>query len=193
MSVLVSTVEAFGYTEVEQAVVLSVQPAVALERTSSASESGSIDPLTGQNSGISASFSIEVNGTDENYDFIVGSTITTLEGSASAFTKDGSLIFANTSSLPSSTAVEDARNHGSDNRNVIVYPVGSMTITSPMTIQFEPGNATYGNCYKVKVNNASEGTLNQTIGTSAVPGTYNMAQDEAGSYQVTVFFTAVSK
>ena len=184
------TVKAFGYAEVEQAVALSVQPSVAIQKTVSV-EAGTIDPANGSHSGLSASFSIQTNGTDDNYDFIVGSKINTYDGEVSAYGQNGCLLFGNTTSLPTATAIANAKAGNIDNANVIAYPV-SMEITNPMTVEFGT-NATYGECYIVKVNTGTEGTLTQVIGQTPVANTYSLGQDQSGTYKSTVFFTAVSK
>ena len=54
-TVLTGTVKAFGYAEVEQTINLSVQPSVAIEKTTS-NESGTINPRTGVHAGLNASF-----------------------------------------------------------------------------------------------------------------------------------------
>ena len=190
MSVLFGTVKAYGYAEVEQSVTTDVQPSVAISKTVS-QETGSINPTTGTNTGLNASFKIQTNGTDENYDFIVGSTILTTAGEVSAYGQNGCLLFGNTVSLPTKSAIENAKTGGNNNRNVIAYPV-TMSITNPMSVDFT-SSATYGECWSVKVNNSQEGTLSQTIGQNPVNNTYSIGQDEAGAYRATVTFTAVSK
>ena len=190
-TVLIGTVQAYGYAEVEQSVTTDVQPSVAISKISS-NESGSINPATGTNTGLSASFQIQTNGTDDDYDFIVTSSILTLEnGTVSAYGQNGCLLFGNITNPPTITAIENARLGGNDNRNVIAYPV-TMGITSPMSVDFQ-NNATYGDCWVVKVNTGAEGTLTQTVGQNPFGNTYSVGQDEAGSYQATVTFTAVSK
>ena len=193
MAVLVGTVKAYGYAETEQAVLTSVQPSVAIEKTVS-SETGSIQPLTGQHSGLSASFSLQTNGTDEDYEFIVGSTITTIDGEVSAYTQDGYLLFSNTTSLPSTSAVENAKIGGNDNRNVIAYPL-TMTVTDPMTVSYDKNKLVNegAGCYLIKVNSGTEGILTQTVGGNPAVNSYSIGQDEAGTYKSTVYFTAVSK
>ena len=190
MTVLIGTVKAFGYAEVEQAVTLSVQPSVAIEKTISV-ESGTINAVTGAHSGLSASFSIQTNGTDDDYDFIVGSRINTIDGEVNGYGPNGCLIFANTASLPTTTAVANLKAGNKDNPNVIAYPI-TMEITDPMSVNFGT-HATYGECYLVKVNTGTEGILTQTVGQSPVVNTYALGQDESGTYKSTVFFTAVSK
>ena len=94
-AVLNSTDKAFGYAEVEQAVNLSVQPAVAIQKTISI-ENGTINPRTGVHTGLNASFSVQTNGTDDDYDFIIGSKIQSAEGNeVSAYTNKGELLFEN--------------------------------------------------------------------------------------------------
>ncbi len=88
-TVLIGTVQAYGYAEVEQSVTTDVQPSVAISKISS-NESGSINPATGTNTGLSASFQIQTNGTDDDYDFIVTSSIITPEnGTVSAYGQNG--------------------------------------------------------------------------------------------------------
>ena len=66
---LVGATRDYGYAEVEQSVTTDVQPSVAISKTIS-QESGSIEPSTGVNTGLNASFNIQTNGTDDDYDFI---------------------------------------------------------------------------------------------------------------------------
>lgn len=192
-AVQICAVKAFGYAEVEQTINTSVQPAVAIEKLYS-NESGSINPLTGTHSGLSASFKLQTNGTDDDYDFIVGARINSIDGEVSGYTSNGALLFGNTSSLPTSLAIEDARLGGKNNRNVIAYPI-DMNITNPMSVKYDGSRATEegSGCYIIKINNGSEGTLTQTVGNTPVANTYSIGQDEAGTYKATVYFTAVSK
>lgn len=193
-TVLFNTEMAFSYAEVEQAVTMSVQPSVAIEKKVSL-ESGKIDPVSGTHTGLNASFTLTTNGTDNDYHFILGSKINTIDGEVNGYGQNGSLLFGNVTSLPLVSAVENARIGGKDNANVIAYPV-TVEITTPMTVQFGT-NSTYGQCYVVKVNSTSAegitGTLTQTVKQSPITGTYAIGHDEAGTYKSTVFFTAISK
>ena len=134
-TVLTGTVKAFGYAEVEQTINLSVQPSVAIEKTTS-NESGTINPRTGVHAGLNASFKLQTNGTDEDYDFIVGARITTIDGEVSAFSNDKNLMFGNTTVLPTNAAVENAKTGGTNNANVITYPF-TVSVTEPMELSFE--------------------------------------------------------
>jgi hypothetical protein len=98
--------------------------------------------------------------------------------------------------LPTEAAIQDAKNGGTNNANVIVYPISEMSITSPMTVDFVNGLNVEGdsiNCYQVKLNGGMEGTLKQTIGGTPLNNTYRAGQDRAGSYKAVVYFTAISK
>ena len=62
-----------------------------------------------------------------------------------------------------------------------------------MTVEYVPNTVQYGNCWQVRVNNGTEGTLTQTIGGTPIAGTFNVGHDSSGSYQAIVTFTAVAK
>ena len=189
-SVLIGTVEAFAYTEVGQTVVLSAQPAVSVKKES-AKESGTIKAQDGSHEGMNASFLLQTNGTDEDYDFIVGSNITLGESLYSGFTKNGNLMFINMNTNPTSDAINDAIQEGYQNANVIAYPF-EVSVTAPMTASWGE-HSTHGKCYLIKVNDQSEGKIVQTVGGSPVPQSYKLGHDLAGSYQATVYITVVNK
>lgn len=200
-TVLFSTVEAFASTSVVQTLTTSAQPTVAIEKTATSVETGEINPKTGKHSGLNVSFNLQTNGTDDDYLFIVGSKIMSNGGQeVSAYSNDGAaLLFGKYDQeeyLPTTTAIENAKAGGNNNPNVIVYPISSMTITSPMTVEF---NASQENsegssgCYVVKVNSAQEGTLKQIIGGSPINNSYSVGQDMSGIYRAVVYFTAISK
>ena len=198
--VLLSTKNTFASTSVVQTLSVSAQPTVAITKTSNSIETGEINPETGNHSGLNVSFNLQSNGTDDDYIFIVGSKITSYGNQeVSAYTADGKgLLFARNDSeehFPSQQAIENAKNGGNNNPNVIVYPISDMNITSPMTIQYNSAQSTDegAGCYVVKVNGATEGTLRQVIGGSAMSGSYSVGQDSAGQYKAIVYFTAISK
>ena len=182
----------YGYSEAEQSIQSTVQPAVAIEKLSSSVESGTVTPQTGVHTGLKSVFSIKTNGNDDDYDFIINSKITTEEGDVSAYGQNGSILFGHTLALPTQSAIENAKIGGSNNKNVIAYPV-SAVITDPMTVSFQNNYGVYGDCYVVKVNSAMDGTVTHTVNPNPVSGTYSVTQDQAGTYKSTVYFTAVSK
>lgn len=191
-SVTLCTVKAYGYAEAEQSVSTTVQPSVAIEKMASSIETGVVNAETGAHGGLQSVFSLMTNGTDEDYDFIVTSKILTSGGEVSAYGNNGCILFGHTLSTPTAEAIQNAKTGGRDNRNVIAYPV-TATITDPMSVSFNNDYGVYGDCYVVKVNGGTEGTLTHIVGQSPVSGTYSVGQDEAGTYQATVTFTAVSK
>ena len=192
MSLLLCTVKAYGYAEAEQPISTAVQPSVSIEKQSTSIEAATADAQTGTHTGLQSVFSIQTNGDDEDYDFIVTSKILTEGGEVSAYGNNGCILFGNTFTTPTAEAIENAKNGGNMNKNVIAYPV-TTAITEPMTVDFEQNYGLYGDCYVVKVNGGSEGTLTHTVGQTPVSGTYNIGQDPAGTYQTVVTFTAISK
>lgn len=192
MTVSFSTVKSYGYAEAEQSVQTTVQPSVAIAKQSSSIDTGSINPMTGVSTGLNTVFSIQTNGSDDDYDFVVQATIPVDEGTVSAYGNDGSLLFANIISSPTSAAIENAKSGGSNNENVIAYPV-TVTTSEPMTSEYQKNYGLYGDCYVIKVNSSSNGTVTHIVGQTPVQGTYSVGQDQAGTYQATVTFTAYSK
>ena len=192
MTVSFGTVKSYGYAEAEQSVQTTVQPSVAIAKQSSSIDTGSINPMTGVSTGLNTVFSIQTNGSDDDYDFVVQATIPVDEGTVSAYGNDGSLLFANIISSPTSAAIENAKSGGSNNENVIAYPV-TVTTSEPMTSEYQKNYGLYGDCYVIKVNSSSNGTVTHIVGQTPVQGTYSVGQDQAGTYQATVTFTAYSK
>lgn len=192
MAAPLGAVKAYGYAEAEQSVLTDVQPAVAIEKQSSSIENTSANAETGAHTGLQSVFSIQTNGTDDDYDFIITSKLLTDGGEVSAYGNNGSILFGHTLAAPTQAAIDDAKTGGNNNKNVIAYPV-TTGVSSPMTIGFEQNYNQYGDCYVVKVNNGTEGTVTHTVGQNPISGTYNIGQDQAGTYQAVVTFTAVSK
>ena len=60
-----------------------------------------------------------------------------------------------------------------------------------MTIEF--GTQSAPDNYTVNINGATEGTLTQTVNKTPVETTFSQGQDQAGTYQVTVYFTAINQ
>ena len=70
-------VKVYGYAESEQSVLTDVQPAVAIEKQTSSIENASANGETGAHTGLQSVFSIQTNGNDNDYDFIITSKILT--------------------------------------------------------------------------------------------------------------------
>lgn len=192
ITVLTCTVKAYGYAEAEQSVQTTVQPAVTIEKQSSSIENTEANAQTGTHTGLRSVFSLQTNGNDNDYDFIMTSRILTSDGDVSAYGNNGCILFGNTLATPTLDAIENAKLGGNQNKNVIAYPV-TVNVTNPLTYTFENNSSQYGDCYVIKVNDSTEGTVTHTVGQSPIAGTYNIGQDQAGTYQTVVTFTAVSK
>lgn len=183
--------KAYGYAEAEQALQTTVQPTVTIEKSDSSIENTSANAEKGTHSGLRSVFDLKTNGTDDNYDFLMESSIIVSGGTVSAYGNNGCILFGHTLATPTMDAVENAKTGGSNNANVIAYPV-TVSATSPLTTSFDGGNSK-GNCYVIKINGGTEGTVTHTVGGTPINGTYSVGQDQAGTYQATVTFTAYSK
>ena len=138
-------------------------------------------------------FNLETNGTDENFDFVITSSITYDGGSESAYDSSGNILFVNTnaSSMPDAAAVSQAKSRSGNNFNVISYPV-TITQSSPFTSDYQANYKTYGNSYVIKVNGGTSGNVRHTVGPTPVSGTYSNVGDEKGTYQATITMSAVA-
>lgn len=183
--------KAYGYAEAEQALQTTVQPTVTIEKSDSSIENASANAENGTHSGLRSVFELKTNGTDDNYDFLMESSIIVSGGTVSAYGNNGCILFGHTLATPTMDAIENAKTGGSNNANVIAYPV-TVNATSPLTASFDSGNSK-GSCYVIKINGGTEGTVTHTVGGTPISGTYNVGQDQAGTYQATVTFTSYSK
>ena len=189
MSVLLSTGKAFCEATAVQQVRTVVQPTVAVEKTSEP-ESGSINPsLAGESTILTSSFKLQAN--DEKTFFVVYSRIQVTGGqTVSAFDINGNLMFANSSILPTSDAANNARANVAGNANIIVYPfdLAGENIDTSFTESED-----YKECYKVTLEDPlTTGVLTQTVGGTPSTNTYS-TRDQAGTYQATVYVSAVSE
>lgn len=194
MTILFGIGKAFADAEAEQTGTLSVPPTISIIKEST-SEGGSINPKTGYNTGnLVATFVLETNVYDDAYNFLICSKVETIDDSAvSGYTNNGELIFTNTLNPPTIEAIEDVKQGGRNNPNVIAYGV-DYTIPETMSISYDPSKKTNEGtgCYVLLVNNTSEGRIIQTVKSSPAYNSYSYA-DTAGTYKATVYFTAVAK
>lgn len=177
--------------ELQQLLGASVDPTVSITKSASSVEEGTINVDTGVNSGVVSIFNISTNGDDDDYDFYLSSTFPIDGAARSAYDGSGNIIFGNATHPPTEAAVTDAIAHGTNNRNVILYPV-TITPESPMT-SMSTTHATYGNCYKITLNGSQNGSLTHTVGTTPITNTYILSQDTSGTYRATITLTAVAK
>ena len=185
-----------SYADTEENLILrtTVSPTVSIEKSAASIENGSVNPQTGVHGGLQSVFTLQTNGTDDDYDFVMTSSILKEGGATSGYGYDRggnvTLLFSNVDYLPSDSDVADAKICGNNNKNIIAYPV-TVTVTSPAEAIYNSGHGTYGDCYVIKLRSLSDtATVTQMVGTTPAQGAYKIGQDNAGTYKATVTFTA---
>ena len=197
ISVLFSTPKALAEATAVQTLYSSVPSAVAISKNE-VNTQGNIDPVSGNIlNDLQTSFNLNINsseGETKSYDFYFYSKIKTIDGEESAFGPNGVILFGNTTSLPTVTAVNNAKNGIAGNVDVIGYYVKMEPSSSnDMTVEYT-STQDYLECYKVGFQNgATSGIINQTINGSAATNTYLIGEDSSGPYSVTVYVTALQK
>ena len=181
----------FADTEEDVVVVTNVPYTASLTKKSS-NNSASVNPATGTHTGLSTVFTLQTNGGDEHFDYIINSYIDIDGDRVSAFGNDGRLLFAHETRLPSSTAVENARTGSDSSKNVFAYP-SSVTTTGGMTSSFHTNYKEYGNCFVILANDSESGDVTHTVSGTPCTGTYEVGLDESGSYKSVIQFTITSK
>lgn len=170
---------------------------VSIEKTASSVEATTIDVATGVNNGsiLQSVFTLQTNGTDDDYDLILSSAIQISGGATSGYANIGGktvLMFANIENLPTESDISNLRSSGTQNYNVIAYPI-VMTTSSPMTSEYYADYSTYGECIVIKLNGATTGSVKQLVKATPLVNTYRIGHDTAGTYKAIVTFTAISK
>ena len=195
MTVTIVTGKAYAEAQADQTVLTSDPPTVSITKLPESNESATLNI---ENNGaidgeaMFASFLLQVNGTDSDYDFIVTSTAQVEGGTVSAYGKNGScIVFTNIDKLPTEAMVSDAKIGGNNNPNAIAFPVNVSIPT--MNVSYQENYNTYGDCFVVLVGNSQEATLRHDIGTAPYGNTYHKTLDTAGTYQATITFTAFGK
>lgn len=165
---------------------ISINSGSTTPSTSLTANTGVIGPLQ-------AAFDLSTNGTDDDFDFVITSSITYDGGSASAYDSNGNILFVNTAanSIPTATDVSNAKNGIRPNHNVISYPV-TMILDSPFISTFHTNYKTYGNSYVINVRDGTEGKVIHSIGSNPVENTYSPTGDAAGTYRATITMSAIA-
>lgn len=196
-SVLLNTPKAFAEATAVQTLYSSVPSAVAIDKTETNTQ-GSIDPVSGNIlNDLKTSFNLSINSADDetkSFDFYFYAKVKTVDGEESAFGPNGVILFGNTSSFPTQTAVNNARNGISGNIDVIGYKVKMIpSANNDMVVEYTSSNE-YSECYRVGFQNGvTNGIVEQIINGSPVTGTYMIGEDSSGSYSTTVYVTAIEK
>ena len=187
-----------AYADPEDELLLGVMasPTISIEKNASSCEEGEVNVTTGRiSSTLRSVFTLQTNGTDDDYDLIMTSTLTTDSDTVSAYGLSGgkpTLLFGNITRPPSASDVANAKAAGNYNRNVIAYPI-NLIPSSPVTATYHQSYSTYGDCVVVKLNGSTAASVMQTVNDTPVSGTYVVGQDTAGTYKATVTFTAYNK
>ena len=192
----VGGLSAYAGTEEELLLGVKASPTISIEKNAASYENDTVNVETGRTSGnLKSVFTLQTNGTDDDYDLIMTSTLTTDEGTVSAYGLNGgnpTLLFGNLSNPPTSTDVTNAKAAGNYNCNVIAYPI-SLIVSSPVTATYRQDYSTYGDCVVVKLNGNHSASVMQMVHPDSVAGTYVIGQDTAGTYKAIVTFTAYNK
>ncbi len=196
LTVLLSGTIVYADTRAKLPLKTMASPTISIEKAAASYESDIVNVENGRTSGnLKSVFTLQTNGTDDDYDLIMTSVLESAEGPESAYGLSGTtptLLFGNTTNLPSSTDVSNAKAAGNSNCNVIAYPI-NLIVSSPVTAVYQKNYSSYGDCVVVKLNGSKATSVMQSVSSIPVSGTYIIGQDTAGTYKTTVTFTAVSK
>jgi len=186
------------YATPEEYLLLGVEasPTISIEKNAASYESDTVEVTTGRTSGnLKSVFTLQTNGTDDDYDIVITSTLETDGGEVSAYGLSGghpTLLFGNMTNLPTGTDVTNAKTAGNFNRNVIAYPI-NLIVSSPVTATYQQNYSTYGDCIVVRLNGSKATSVMQSVGANPVAGTYVVGQDTAGTYKAIVTMSAYNK
>ena len=182
----------FAEVEEEVIVVTNVPYTATLTKTAS-TNTAQVNAATGTHTGLSTVFTLQTNGGDDHFDYIISSYIDISGGRVSAYGNGGRLLFANQTTPPTSAAVSNAKSGTLPNKNVVAYPV-TVSATGGLTSSFQTDYEDYGDCYVILVgDNELENTVTHSVTGSPCANTYEVGADESGSYQSVVVFTITSK
>ena len=183
-------IPAFAEVEEDVIVVTNVPYTATLTRGPSINNV-SMDVLTGTHSGLSSVFTLQSNGGDEYFDYIIKSYINIDGDRVSAYGDDGRLLFAHTTNAPTSTAIENAKTGTLPNKNVFAYPtqIGRGSGYPEFKIDYKD----YGNCWAIFLHDLISTDVTHIVNGTPCANTYEMSVDEAGTYSATIEFTIVAK
>ena len=148
--------------------------------------------MNGTHTGLSTVFTLQTNGGDDHFDYIITSSIITEEGQVSAYGNDGRLLFAHMTVPPTASAVSNAKSGSGMSKNVFAYPTIA-SATGGIQTEFKTNYKDYGNCYAIFVQKAKAADITHTVQGTPSANTYEVGIDEAGNYKSTIMFTIVSK
>ena len=180
------------YAEIEEEVIVVTNvPYTATLTKRPSTESATLNPANGTHTGLSSVFTLQTNGGDDYFEYIISSYINTDSGRVSAYGNDGRLLFAHTTTLPTLTAFTNAKSGTGESKNIFAYPT-ALTLTGGRTYSFLQNYQDYGNCYAIHAGAVETGNVTHTVSGSPVGTTYEAGLDEAGTYKSTIVFTITS-
>ncbi len=181
------------FAEVEEEVIVVTKvPYTARLIKKVSTESGTMDPVNGTHSGLSSVFTLDTNGGDDNFEYIINAYITTNEGNVSALGNDRRLLFAHTTTLPDLTALANAKSGSGQSKNIVAYPSNVVASGGRSSI-FRQNYKEYGNCYQIYASTVENGDITFNVSGTPAGTTYEAGLDEAGTYKSTIVFTITSK
>ena len=176
----------------EEVVVVTNVPYTASVTKKASTESVTMNPVNGTHTGLSTVFTLQTNGGDDHFDYIITSSIIGEGGMVSGYGDDGRLLFAHTTVPPTASAISNAKNGTGKSKNVFAYPTIA-SATGGIQTQFKTNYKDYGNCHAIFVQKAVATDVTHTVQGTPCANTYEVGIDEAGDYKATIMFTIVSK
>lgn len=176
----------------EEVIVVTNVPYTASVTKKPSTETVTMDPANGTHTGLSSVFTLQTNGGDEHFDYVIGAYLDTSSGRASAYGAEGRILFAHVTNPPDSTAVANAKTGIGRSKNVFAYPVSILT-TNGRTSEYNTNYKDYGDCYVIKVKGNETGDITFNVLGTPCSGTYETGLDEAGDYKAVLTFTVTAK
>ena len=181
----------FAEAEQEVIVVTNVPYTASVTKKPSV-ETATLNPANGTHTGLSSVFTLQTNGGDEHFDYVITSYVDTDSGRASAYGPDGRILFAQTTTLPDLTALANAKSGVGQSKNIFAYPTNILA-TNGRTSAFNTNYKDYGPCYVISVNGNETGDITFNVSGTPCSNTYEAGLDESGDYKAVLVFTVTAK
>lgn len=181
----------YADTEGDVIVVTNV-PYTASVTKGATTEGVTMDATNGTHTGLSTVFTLQTNGGDDHFDYIIKSYVDVGGERIPAYGDDGRLTFVHTTISPTTTAVNNAKAGILPSKNVFAYPT-RINCTGGVKSSFKTNYKDYGNCHVILMDQAVITDVTHTVQGTPSANTYEPGNDEAGNYQTTIEFTVVAK
>ena len=113
-------------------------------------------------------------------------------GRVNAYGSDGRILFAHTTSYPTTAAIANAMAGNGENKNVIAYGT-NVTATNNLTSTFNQNFENYGTCYVIRLNGSDSGTITHNVLGTPSTNTYSAEEDARGEYKAILSFTIIGR